>query len=200
MPAIGATAGFPPVTEASASAPGLERYREYLLLLARIQLGQRYAGKLDASDVVQVTLLEAHRNREQYRGTSDAERATWLRQILAHNLADATKELGREKRDVRRECSLDAALAQSASRIEMWLEAVQTSPSGRAQRGEELVRMAQKLAELPAAQRQAIEMFHLQGLPLAEVARQLGRSQSALAGLLHRGLKKLRMLLDEPSA
>ena len=200
MPAIPAAAGSPPLTDGSASARGLERYRQYLLLLARIQLGQRYAGKLDASDIVQVTLLEAHRNREQFRGASEAQRATWLRQILANNLADLVKEFGRAKRDARRECSLEAALDRSAERLEACLQAVQTSPSGRAARSEELVRLAQALAELPAPQRQAIEMFHLQGLPLVEVARQLGRSQSALAGLLHRGLKKLRILLDDSSA
>jgi RNA polymerase sigma-70 factor (ECF subfamily) len=197
MPVISAAAGSTLVTEASASARAFERYRQYLLLLARIQIGQRYAGKLDASDVVQVTLLEAHRNREQFRGTSDAERATWLRRILAHNLADMIKGLARAKRDVRRECSLEEALDRSTARLEECLEAVQTTPSGRAERSEELVRLAEKLSELPAAQRQAIEMFHLQGLPLADVARQLRRSQSALAGLLHRGLRKLRVLLDE---
>jgi RNA polymerase sigma-70 factor (ECF subfamily) len=191
-------ADTPPGDVVCANQRDLNRYREYLLLLARIQLGQRYAGKLDPSDIVQVTLLEAHRNHDQFRGASEVERRAWLRQILAHNLADMAKELGRGKRDVRREYSLDAAIEHSASQIEMWLEAAQTSPSGRAARGEELVRLADKLTELPAAQRQAIEMYHLAGIPLAEVARALGRSQSALAGLLHRGLRKLRTLLDEP--
>jgi RNA polymerase sigma-70 factor (ECF subfamily) len=178
----------------------LNRYREYLHLLARIQLGQRLARKFDASDVVQISLLEAHGNREQFRGATEAQRATWLRQILAHNLADLIKQHGRGKRDARRERSLEVALDQSAERLEACFEAVQTSPSGRASRNENLVRLAEKLAELPDAQRQAIEMFHLQGLPLAEVARQLGRSQSTVAGLLHRGLKNLRVLLGGPLA
>jgi RNA polymerase sigma-70 factor (ECF subfamily) len=179
---------------------GLNRYREYLHLLARIQLGQRFARKFDASDVVQITLLEAYGNREQFRGATEAQRATWLRQILAHNLADLIKQHGRGKRDARRERSLEVALDQSAERLEACFAAVQTSPSGRASRNENLVRLAEKLAELPAAQRQAIEMFHLQGLPLAEVARQLARSQSTVAGLLHRGLKNLRVLLGGPLA
>ena len=74
-----------------AADAALERFRHYLLLLARLQLGRQAQGKLEPSDVVQQTLLEAHRKREQFRGTTDAERAAWLRQMLAFNLADALR-------------------------------------------------------------------------------------------------------------
>jgi RNA polymerase sigma-70 factor, ECF subfamily len=80
----------------------LERFRDYLHLLARLQLGPKLQGKFDASDVVQQTLLEAYVKRDQFRG-SDAERPAWLRQILAHNLADALRAFGQAKRDAGRE-------------------------------------------------------------------------------------------------
>src|SRR5215470_2137333 len=66
----------------------LELYRRYLALLARVQIGQRLQGKVDASDLVQETFLEAHRNFSRFRGHSEAELITWLRRILAANLAD----------------------------------------------------------------------------------------------------------------
>lgn len=178
------------------SGASLHRFRDYLLLLARLQLQGPARGKLDPSDVVQQTLLEAFQQRDQFRGQDDTARAAWLRQILAHNLADALRALGRAKRDVALERSLDAALTESSSRIEAWLAADQSSPSQRAERNEELLRLAGALTRLPDPQREAVVLHHLQGCSLAETARQLGKSEPAVAGLLHRGLKKLRELLQ----
>src|SRR5207302_6051490 len=109
----------------------LERFRAYLRLLARMQMGPRLQGKLDPSDLVQQTLLQALRALDRFRGRSDAELAAWLRQILAHKLTNAARELGRAKRDVGRECSLERALEQSSARLEAWLVTEQSSPASR---------------------------------------------------------------------
>ena len=103
--------------EATHRAERLDRFRGYLLLLARLHTSTRLQGKLDASDVVQQTLVQALSGLEGFRGTSDAEMAAWLRQILARHLANVARDQGRQKRDVRREHSLEAALDQSASRL-----------------------------------------------------------------------------------
>ena len=129
---------------------------------------------------------------------TEAETTAWLRSILSHNLADVLRKLTARKRDVRREWSLDQALDQSASRLEHWLTADQSSPSQHAIRQEELLRMAETLATLPEGQRRAIELHHLQGWPLAQIAAELGTTKAAVAGLLHRGLKNLRMHLEPP--
>src|SRR5438034_439810 len=88
---------------------GLEKYREYLRVLARLHLDPRLQAKLDPSDVVQQTLLEAFRDWDQFRGEDAAQRAAWLRKILARNLANLVRDLKRDKRDVDRERSLQAA-------------------------------------------------------------------------------------------
>jgi RNA polymerase sigma-70 factor (ECF subfamily) len=176
----------------------LEQFRDYLCLLARAHLDGRLRDKLDASDLVQQTLLEAHAKRHQFRGRCEAERAGWLRQMLANNLADAVRALGRAKRDVQRELSLDA-VRDSSARLEAWLAAEQSSPSQQAARNEELLRLAEALTRLPEPQREAVVLHHLQGWTLGRLAARLGRSEPAVAGLLHRGLKRLRELLREAS-
>ena len=184
--------------QAEAGGPALERFREYLLLLARLQLGDPLRGRLDPSDVVQQTLLEAHRKRDQFRGQTSAEMAAWLRQMLAYGLADAIRALGRAKRDVARERSLEAALQESSARIESWLVAEQSSPSQQAEANERAVRLAAVLATLPEMQREALVLRHCQGWPLADISRRLGRTPAAVAGLLKRGLRQLRQQLQEP--
>jgi RNA polymerase sigma-70 factor, ECF subfamily len=175
----------------------LEHFRAYLHLLARLHLGTQLPGKLDASDVVQQTLLEAHRKREQFRGQSAAEMAAWLRQMLACTIADALRAAGRAKRNVARERSLEAALDQSSARLDAWLAAEQSTPSQQAQQQEQAVRLADALATLPEAQREALVLRHCQGLSLADISQRLGRSPAAVAGLLKRGLAQLRDLLQE---
>ena len=183
--------------EADAHEWDLDRFRSYLLLLARVRLDPRLKGKLDASDIVQQTLLEAHQILGQFRGNTVAEQAAWLRQILARNLANAARDLGRAKRDVRRERSIQAALDESASSLEAWLAAEQSSPSQQAQRHERAVLLAEALAMLPEAQREAVVLRHWQGWSLADIAKQLDCTTAAVTGLLHRGLKNLRKQLQE---
>ncbi len=175
----------------------LERYRDYLHLLARLQLDSRLRGKLDASDVVQETLLKAHAKRDQFRGRSEAELTAWLRQILANELAQAARRFTTGARAVGRERSLEAALEESSARLENWLTAEQTSPSQGAARHEELLRLSAALAELPEDQRRAVELHHLKGCPVAELAEQMDRSSAAVGALLFRGLRKLRELLGD---
>jgi RNA polymerase sigma-70 factor (ECF subfamily) len=174
-------------------------FRDYLLLLARLRLGPWLQGKLDASDVVQETLLKAHQKREQFRGRTPAEWAGFLRQTLANTLADAVRRYARGKRDVAQERSLEAALEESSARLEAWLAADQSSPSERVERQELLLRLAGALAELPPAQRTAVELRYLQEPPwsLADIARHLERTEKAVAGLLCRGLEQLRHRLGE---
>jgi RNA polymerase sigma-70 factor (ECF subfamily) len=184
--------------EGPLEAVDLERFRAYLDLLARIEVAPRLRDKVDLSGVVQQTLLEAHQGLIEHPRSdrSVAEVAGWLRSILSHNLADVLRKLTARKRDFRREWSLESALDQSASRVEAWLAAEQSSPSRKVIRQEELLRMAESLESLPEGQRRAIELHHLQGRPLSEIALELGTTKSAVAGMLHRGLKALRKRLD----
>ena len=178
----------------------LEDYRDYLGLLARLHLHPRLRSKLDPSDIVQQTLLRAHQNRDQFRGdeANEAERAAWLRRILVNTLADAAREFGAAKRDLAAEQSLRAAFQDSSARLEALVSPSSSSPSARAMRLEEIVRLGAALAQLPDDQRAAVEFHHLHGCAVAETAGHLGKTERAVAGLLRRGLHKLRQLLADP--
>jgi RNA polymerase sigma-70 factor (ECF subfamily) len=175
----------------------LPEFRDYLRLLARAQFDPRLRAKFDASDLVQQTLLEAHRDVAQFRGRTRGEMAVWLRRILARNLANAARDHSRDKRDVGREVSLERRLEESSVRLESWLADAGLSPGDQAARNELLLRVSSALADLPAAQREAVELRHLHGWPLSDIAAHLGCTPAAVAGLLHRGLDDLRALLTE---
>lgn len=173
-----------------------ERFRRYLWLLARANLDEALRAKLDPSDIVQQTLLQAHRALDEFRGNTDGEMAAWLRKILARNLAHAVRDFGRHKRDVRRENVFQAAVDESALRLEALLAANQASPSQRVQQQEQLLQLCNAVAQLPEAQRDAIRMHYLQDYSLKEVADHMQRTPAAVAGLLKRGLKQLRQSMS----
>src|SRR4051794_1315445 len=126
-----------------------EQFRSYLRLLARLQLPPQVAAKLDASDIVQETMLQAHRGLGEFRGKSKPELIAWLRQILKHTIAHVARDWGRQKRDVGLERPIAAAVDESSARLEAYLAAEQTSPSAKADRNEKLVQLATALEELP---------------------------------------------------
>src|SRR5438094_9572986 len=128
----------------------LERYRAYLLVLARVQIGRRLQGKVDAADVVQEAFLGAYRDFAQFRGTSEKEFLGWLRGILASLLANLVRHYqGTQRRDVRLERQLAVELEQSSQALDRGLIALQSSPSQQAARREQSVLLANALGRLP---------------------------------------------------
>ena len=158
-----------------------------------MQLGPQLQAKLDASDVVQETLLKRTRRRSSSAATAKRSGRRGLRRILLNTMTDAVRRFGAEARDHRLERSLD----ESSARLEQWLAADHSSPSEAAIRQEELLRLADALARLPADQRTAVELMHLQGCSVDEISQRMERSAYAVGGLLRRGMAKLREFLAE---
>ena len=181
----------------SAFSLTLEEYRGYLKMLARSQLHAQIQGKLDASDVVQQTLLDAYRNRQQFRGQTQAEMAGWLRQILANNIGGALRAAHRPKRDLGREVSLQSALDTSSMHLEAFLAAEQSSPSMKAQKQEDMVHLANSLDQLPEDRREAVTLRLCHNWSLDQISSHLGKTKKAVAHLLQRGLSQLRELMQE---
>jgi RNA polymerase sigma-70 factor (ECF subfamily) len=171
----------------------LELYRNYLELLARMQIGRRLQGKVDASDLVQETFLAAHRDFAQFRGRTEAEFVRWLRQILGCNLTDLVRRYwGAQRRNLRLERQLAEELEQSSRAMEQGLAAKHSSPSQQAVRREQAVLLADALKNLPGDYAEVIVMHYLQGLTFAEVGAQMGRSLDSVKKLWVRALARLR--------
>lgn len=169
----------------------LDRFRPYLQLLAETQLHAELRIKVDASDVVQQTLLQAHAARDQFRGQDDAERAGWLRAILANVLCATARHYSRDCRDVSREQSL-VAVERSSLQLEALVVSGGSTPSDRLQRMEQAAGLASAMLTLSEAQRRAIVLKYWHDKSLAEIAAELGKSTEAVAGLLYRGMQQLR--------
>jgi RNA polymerase sigma-70 factor (ECF subfamily) len=174
----------------------LERYRAYLTLMARLQVGRRLQGKADPADVVQETFLEAARHFAQFRGEAEPEFTAWLRQILAGRLSHLVRHYyGTQARDVRLERVLGEELDQSSRAIDGALIAGHSTPSQLASRREQAVLLADALGRLPDDYREVIILRHLEGLTFPEVAARMGRSLDSVEKLWVRALPKLRRAL-----
>ncbi|MGI9472004.1 MAG: sigma-70 family RNA polymerase sigma factor [Rubripirellula sp.] len=178
----------------------LEQYRGYLLMLAHRYLSERLRRRVDPADIVQLTYLEAKRDLPAFRGESPAEFAGWLRGMLKNNVATAvTRHVTTQKRSVRREIDANAASPGQDSNAGGWIQQLPgstTSPSGVVIRAEAVVALIEALHQLPETQAEAIRLRYMEGLPLAEIVERMGKSDTAVAGLLKRGLQKLRTILN----
>lgn len=184
-----------------ASALQSERYRNYLMSLARIQLAR--AGpvrkKIESADLVQDVLLQAHAAQAQFRGETPEEFAAWLRQIMANRLADVQRHFGRGKRDAALEATFRDSLDASAAGMLSFAVGRLPTPTTNLANQQRALKLADALQELPQDQRTAVELRYLAGYSLAELAAHLERSGPSVAGLLRRGLKALRQILGPTS-
>src|SRR5262249_30961504 len=176
----------------------LEAERAALHRLAERQLEGRIAARVGASDVVQQTFLDAYRSFPQFAGQDVRELVAWLQGILDHRVATAIRDHTLlQKRNVGREQSIDDSQG-CGTPLKKELDAGHSSPSQKAMRGEEAERLSQALTALPADQREAVRLRHLEGWALADIAQHLGRTPAATAGLIKRGLQALQRQMHRP--
>ena len=191
-------------SEAAALGELLEPYRNYLMILARVQIGPRLRRKADPADVVQESFLDAHRAFGRFRGSTEGEFAQWLRQILAGTLSHLIRRYrGTQARDVRLERRLADELERSSRTLDGALVAKQSSPSHQAARREQTLLLADALENLPEDYREVLILRHLEGLTFPEVAHRMGRTIDSVDKLWTRALAQLRQVLrnsHEPTA
>ena len=171
------------------------RYRPYLRLIAEQEIGPALGRRYDGSDIAQQTCMEAIAALAGFKGASEPEFSAWIKQILRRNVLNLIRDNQAAKRDMRREKTL---FEQRDSASVIWTEpaAGDRSPSQMVVQGEKALLLASALDQLPAEQREAIKMRYLEGRTVSEIANQLGKTRSSIAGLLHRGLQLLQKTTD----
>jgi RNA polymerase sigma-70 factor (ECF subfamily) len=175
----------------------LERYRNYLGVLARVRIDRRLQAKFDESDVVQETMIQANHDFRQFRGTTEATLTKWLRTIMSSRQALLTRRyFGRACRDPQLEQRLQRELDDSSTYMDRALMTESSSPSDKVSRREHAVLLADALSRLSDHYRQVIILHHVEGRTLVEAAQLMDRSVASVKKLWARAMVRLRQLMQ----
>ena len=176
----------------------LDFFRGYLTVLARVQIDSQLRGKVDPSDLVQETFLEAHRDFPQFRGSTEPELMAWMRRIMARRVAKLVRRYyGSQRRNLRLEVDVHNTLDRSSQALARVFDAEQSSPSEQVMRRENAVRLADALERLPEHYRNVLILRHIEGMSFGAIATQLGRSLDSVKNIWSRALGRLREQLGE---
>jgi RNA polymerase sigma-70 factor (ECF subfamily) len=189
--------------DAEAGEQLFARYRQYLWTLAQAQLGKLVRAKCDASDLVQMTMLEAHRDFQQFAGQGETELLAWMRRILSHNLFNEHRRYTAKRRAAAREISLEhvcAGIEHSSVSLGRDLAGNSPRPSQLALKQEAAIAVADVLKQLPEDYRTVLILRILEGASAEDVAERMGRTAGAVRMLQLRALAAMRKLMAEQSS
>ena len=172
--------------------------KRYLEVIARSHVESWLRAKVDASDIVQQTMLEAHRDFDRFTGQTSGEWLAWLRKILTRNAADFVRRYRTAaKRNAAREVPLGGLRPADSQQIgPPEPAALDPSPSQQVMRRDEELRLALALNQLSPDHREVIMLRNLQRLPFDEVAQRMNRSRPAAQMLWGRAIQRLQSILQ----
>ena len=170
----------------------------YLLLIARRELDADLRSKCGASDLVQETLLEAHRDFSQFHGQTREELQAWLRRLLLNNLANVRRGY---RDSAKRRVGLERHVAGGRS---SWhalgeIRSNGPSPSELAIWNEQQQTLEAALHRLPADYQRILLLRYAEGLSFEAIAQLFERSANAVEKLWLRAVERLREELETAS-
>lgn len=173
-----------------------ELCRSYLGFVARSQIETWLRRKVDASDLVQETMLEAYRDFDRFDGRTEGEWLAWLRRILNHNAADFVRRYRcTAKRAAGREVPFrDPADSRSPGVPEPAADT--PTPSQEFLLIDTELRVTEALSKLSSDYQEVIVLRNLQRLSFNEVAERMSRSRPAVQMLWMRAIRKLQESMD----
>ena len=170
----------------------LESYRNYLGLIARVEVNPRLRSKFSPSDIVQETFANAMRGFDEFRGQEEPELVSWLRKILATQLAMHVRTFGTKQRDIRLEVRLEDSMNRSSIALAGCMANSETSASKRYEKREQAVIVADALSRLPDDFREVLILRHLESYSFPDIAKRMDRPLENVKSLWRRGVIRLR--------
>ncbi len=168
----------------------LQQLRSALRPVVEQTLGPKLRVRADGSDLLQKVLMQVVADLPQFRGQCGNDLMGWVRRILENDIKELLqREKFAGKRSIDREEDASHEVRAAPGR--------QTSPSQRMIRHEHSRIVREAIDQLDEECREVMEMKHLNNLTMAEIARQLGKSESAVARLLVNGMKQLKSILKQ---
>jgi RNA polymerase sigma-70 factor (ECF subfamily) len=171
----------------------LSRHLPAVRAFVRAHMGPQLRAHESSSDLVQSVCRELLTHQERFQYPGEQQFLAWLYTTARRKISNRVRDLGRDKRDARREIG---GLAESAMAELGAAYARVSSPSGRALRAEEIARLEAAIDQLPEEQREVVTLAHLAGLSRAEIGEQMGKTEEAVRALLHRAKARLAILLE----
>lgn len=165
-----------------------------LVAFIRARSGKAIAARESAVDIAQSVFREVLADAERIELLGEGAFRNWLFMQATRKVLDRAKFHGRDRRDFAKEVAIPEAGPAADALLACYASIA--SPSQHAVAKEELARFEAAVQQLPENQRDAVTMSRLMGLDYAQIAEQMGSSESAVRGLVARGLAALSMQLD----
>jgi RNA polymerase sigma-70 factor (ECF subfamily) len=197
QPPMDAAQQLPAARAGSREALGqvLEACRAYLLRIANEGIGADLQAKEGASDLVQETFLEAHRDFAHFQGNTEAELLAWLRCLLLNNVANFARAYrATGKRQVGLEVPLETGDSSRAGQTGFVADT--PSPSTEAMAHEKAEAVARALARLPEDYRRVIVLRNQERREFDDIGRLMDRSPDAARRLWSRAIERLEHELE----
>ncbi|MCA8985462.1 MAG: sigma-70 family RNA polymerase sigma factor [Planctomycetaceae bacterium] len=168
----------------------LQHLRVSLRPVIEKALGPKLRVRADGSDLIQKVLTQVVADWPQFRGRTGGEFLEWVRRILEHDIQELLqREKYAAKRSIDREEDASHEIYQAPGR--------QTSPSRRLILKEHNQIVRDAIDQLSEECQEVMRLKHLDDLTMAEIARQLDKSESAITRQLVKGMKELKALLKQ---
>lgn len=176
----------------------LDVHRAPLRRMIDLRLDPALAARVDASDIVQDVLLEAHRRLSEYLQNPQMPFRLWLRHIALDHVIDAHRRHRQaQRRSLDREQPLVSSVLPDQSSMDLAAQLLdqERTPASAAIQHELQRRLDGAIANLDEDDREVILLRHRELLSNQQVAETLGLTEAAASMRYLRAIRRLRAAL-----